>query len=661
LSVPNGKSSSMKRLGIDTGGTFTDVVSDSGEILKVPSTPSDPSEAIIAAVHRVVGLESPIHLIHGTTVATNTVLEGKWAPIGLLVNRGFRDLLTIGRQARPKLYELEPKRYPIPVQPSLVREVGGRITADGSEIEAFDEASCVHAVAELKALGVTAIAVLFLHSYRNDEHERKAQSLVLGAGLPCTRSSELNPEFREVERGFAAATNAALQRPVGTYLQRLRQGLHPATRLHVMSSDAGVLSFDEACKVPARLLLSGPAGGLVACQRYAQALGLRQVLTLDMGGTSTDVALLDGTLPLRPSLTVAGLPMRLPSLDLHTVGAGGGSLIERDAGGAVCVGPRSAGADPGPAAYGTGSGLTLTDAHLLLGHLDPAGFAGGARPLDTSAALRIANSLAKDVGMSVSDLLRGSLRIADAVMTRALRAISLERGIDPRGLSLLVFGGAGGLHGVALARSLGMGLVVVPGMAGVLSAQGLLWAAPSRSAARTVLLSHIPDALTRRHMAAPLIEDLRSRFLQDGAKESELSSHVSYDLRYSGQSFELALEERGENLAMNFHAAHQRRFGFAYPDARVELTTVRVRVEGPAPEIAFPSPTSPREKSPGVSMLRGVCDGTSLSLLRRAELSVGERISGPAIVVDATSTVLLDERSCATVHPTGCLLIEVKP
>jgi len=452
--------------------------------------------------------------------------------------------------------------------------------------------------------------------------------------------------------------NAGLRPPVGRYLARLTASLGERVDVRVMTSEGGLLAPGEVAEEPARLLVSGPAGGLVAARVWGEAVGSPRVVTLDMGGTSTDVAWIDGELPRTPELEIAGVSIRLPSLEIHTVGAGGGSIVRLDRGGALTVGPESAGADPGPAAYGSGTELTVTDAHLLLGHIDPAAFAAGASELDLGRAERVARKLAKRAGLSLARLCQGVLQLADLSMTRALRVISLERGRDPRDASLLVFGGAGGLHGCALARALGMRKVIVPPNAGVLSAQGLLWAPPARTAGRSVLLDHVPSTAARRRLAKPLIERLRAQLRETGCPARDLAATVFLDLRYRGQSFELELPESADPVG-GFHDAHRRRFGFADGTREVELVGVRVRVAMRASTPALPSLGRGRGTPQETGRIKGVAARSGIAVFDRGTLRAGQRIVGPALVTDGTSTLRIDASSVARVHATGALLVDV--
>lgn len=648
-----------RTLAIDTGGTFTDAVRDDGAVLKVASAPHDPARAIADAATKLAP-DGKVALRHGTTVATNATLEGKLAPVGLIVNAGFRDVLEIGRQARPELYDPEPRRPRLPTSPRLIAEVPGRMGAGGEVLEPFDAEACRRAGRRLKRAGARSIAVVLLHAYANPDHEDIAADALAGLGLPVTTSARLNPEFREVERGLCALVNAGLRPVVGEYLERLRVALTGRFDVRVMTSEGGLLSPEEVSEEPARLLVSGPAGGLVAARAWGAAVGEPRVVTLDMGGTSTDVAWIDGELPRVSELRVAGHTIRLPSLEIHTVGAGGGSLVRLDRGGALTVGPESAGADPGPAAYGVSDEATVTDANLLLGRMDPGFFTLGRDGLDLGRAERAAQRLARRAGLTTRRLCEGIVRLADVAMTRALRVISLERGRDPRDAALMVFGGAGGLHGVALARALGMRRVIVPPNQGVLSAQGLLWAPPARTLSRSVLLDGVPSSAERRRLTKPLKDRLRALLRGSGVRAKDLLTSVALDLRYRGQSFELEVPEGADPVAA-FHELHRRRFGFADPDRGVDLIAVRVRVE------ATVAPPTMRTLGRGggsrqpCGRVKSVTQRASIPVHDRSDLRAGYTITGPALVAERTGTVWLDAGASARVHRTGALLVEVKP
>jgi N-methylhydantoinase A/oxoprolinase/acetone carboxylase beta subunit len=547
-------------IGADTGGTFTDCVDATGRIAKVPSTPDDPARALGAGLAALGG--RPDVLAHGTTVATNALLEGTLARVALVTTAGFADVIEIARQTRPALYDVFADR-PVPLVARADRlEVRGRLAADGSELEALD-ATDVPPVPD----GVGAVAVCLLHADLDGRHECIVEDVLRGRGLDVTRSSAVSPEMREYERTVTTVVNAGLRPVCGPYLRRLRD---LAATVYIMGSGGGLLDVDTAADLPAALLLSGPAGGVRAAALAAVAAGFPDAVTFDMGGTSTDVALVLGGAPSPAGVrTVAGYPIRLPALDIHTIGAGGGSIAALDLGGALVVGPGSAGAIPGPACYGhDGTQPTVTDADLLLGRLPTA--LPGLGTLDVAAAEAACTRAGVDPD--------GIVRVVDAHMVRAVRAVTVERGVDPRRLALVAFGGAGPLHACAVASALGMTAVVVPPRAGVLSAVGLLRAPRTRelvaSWARPVDHHGLDDA--RRALAERALAAL-------GRAASDATVTTSVDCRYRGQGHELTVDDPAA-----FHAAHERRNGYAEPSSPVEVVALRARAE--APPLAGPLP-----------------------------------------------------------------------
>lgn len=648
----------MNRLGVDAGGTFTDVVTGEGSARKLASRPDDPSLAVLAAVRSAAPAE-PLEVVHGTTVATNALLENRAAPVGVLLNRGFRDLLAIGRQQRPDLYALEPRKPPLPTSRELWREVPGRMGAGGEVLEPVDPGAALRAARSLRGRGARALAVVLLHAYAGPGEEQRIARALEPLGLPVSASSAIDPQFREFERAVTTVVNAGLRPVVAGYLERLEKRLGSSVRVRIMTSEGGLLPPAAAAREPARLLVSGPAAGLVAARAVGRAAGASGVLSLDMGGTSTDVALSGEEPPLVPGLEVAGLPVRLPALDIHTVGAGGGSLVGTDAGGALKVGPESAGADPGPAAYGRADRLTVTDAHLLLGHLVPELFAGGGVELHTGHAETVARRTARRLGIGYRDLLRGVVWLADLSMSRALRVITLERGHDPRDDLLVAFGGAGGLHAASLARNLGMKRMLTPRDAGVLSAHGLLWSPPARTRSRSLLLDHLPGAAARRRLLAPMVRELKATLREEGHAAGSLEVTPRLDLRYRGQSYELTVPATGDP-ARAFARLHAARYGFSEPDRPVELVglrvTVRVRQADPVPA-AYPRRRAGRLLPAG--RVRPVGGGAALPWYQAGDLAAGDAITGPALVAGPTGTALLDARCRGRVHPRAGLLVEV--
>jgi N-methylhydantoinase A/oxoprolinase/acetone carboxylase beta subunit len=563
------------RVGVDTGGTFTDLVADDGRVVKLPSTPDDPSRAIAAAVEQL-GAGRPAILAHGTTVATNALLERRGAAVTLVTNDGFTDVVEIARQDRPSLYD----QYADRPEPLLPRErrigVRGRIGARGEVIEELDPA----AVPDVPD-GTEAVAVCLLHADLNPAHEALVAAELRHRGFDVSASHEVSPEFREYERTVTTVANAYLRPVCRAYLERLHEC---AEQVYTMSSAGGLLRLDEAGRVPVALVLSGPAGGARAGAAVAEACGWSEAITFDMGGTSTDVCLVAGGVPA-PSAErrVGGLPIRMPSLDIHTIGAGGGSVAAVDVGGALTVGPRSAGARPGPACYGLGGQEpTVTDANLLTGHLPAGSVLPGLGALDAEAA-RAAHERA---GIDPA----GVIDVVNANMEQALRAVSVERGVDPRGLALVAFGGAGPLHACALAEALDMAAVLVPPRAGVLSAVGLLCAPPQRDAVRSwpggTDLTGLDEA------AASLAEEAV------GSLGGQAVVQVSFDCRYLGQSHELTVADPA-----GFHAEHERCNGYAREHWPVEVTAIRASAKLPAPLAIDDLPVPARDVVTGPGVL----------------------------------------------------------
>ncbi len=666
-------------IGIDIGGTFTDLVvlgADGPRIYKFPTTPADPAQGVVAALGDLIRRgeiqpETVDRIAHGSTVATNAVLEGKFARTALVTTKGFRDVLEIGRQNRPELYDLFFTR-PAPLVPRELRfEIRERVGAEGAVVRPLERAEVEALVPALRAAGVQAVAVSFLFSFLHPDHEREAGEVLGQLGVPVTLSSDLLPEFREYERTSTAVLNAALRPVVGGYLSALERGsseLGLPGQWLVMQSSGAIAHAATAEREPVRILLSGPAGGVEGARQVGLRSGFRDLITLDMGGTSCDVALVQGgTAGRTVGGSVGGHPVALPSADIHTIGAGGGSLARLDPGGALGVGPESAGADPGPACYGRGgTEPTVTDAHLVLGHLLPDFPLGGLPRLDLGAAREAVGRIAQPLGTSVEGAALGILEVADAAMERAIRVISVERGHDPRGFVLLAFGGAGPLHAVSLARRLGIPKVLVPPTAGVLSALGLLLAEVGSEASQGVVrpLRSLPEGALARALSEI---EAKARTGLAGQWGAVRFAGVAA-LRYAGQAHELDVPlpdgEVGpgwvEGLERAFHAAHARRYGHAAPEEPVELVALRVRASVPAPKIPVRPAFAP---APGH---RGMCEvwfdrtgAVATRLVHRADLAFGAEVAGPAIVLGPDATALLPPGSRATVDDHGVLVVEV--
>ncbi|QQO53679.1 MAG: hydantoinase/oxoprolinase family protein [Thiohalocapsa sp. PB-PSB1] len=646
----------MTLLGIDTGGTFTDfVLWQNGHMRthKLLSTPDAPERAILQGVAEL-GLEpAGLLVIHGSTVATNAVLEGKGARTAYITNRGFADLLTIGRQARASLYDLQPPARPAPVPAALCIETGGRYRADGTLLEPLSANDLVDLRAKLLRLAPQSVAINLLFSYLDDSAER-AIADALPAGLFIARSSQVLPLIGEYERGIATWLNARVGPVVEGYIKRLQQEL-PGARLAVMQSSGETVAADQIAGQAVRLLLSGPAGGLVGAGFVARSAGIGRLLTFDMGGTSTDVALVDGAPRLTTEGRVADWPVAVPMVDMHTIGAGGGSIARMDAGGALLVGPESAGAHPGPVCYNRGGRQpTVTDANLVLGRLRPEAFLGGRMRLDPNAARLALERLGTELGLSGHDLAEqaalGVVAVANERMAQALRVISVQRGVDPRSAHLCSFGGAGGLHVCALAEALGMTRALVPERAGVLSALGMLVTPPGRLLTRTWLglLSERDDA-----EVTAALDDLARQGIDalgaEGVNAEDLTRQDSLDLRYRGQSYTLNLAWQGSMATERaFSQWHRARYGHQL-DLPVELLNLRVRLTAPVHGVALSMPKpppqqqaqgGPPEPKPSIRS-RAEAASDALLVLARADLDPGRHLQGPAVILDDDATTWL--------------------
>jgi len=667
----------MVSVAIDVGGTFTDFVWLKNGVLQALklSTTIPQENAVLEGIARIG--ERPKRIVHGTTLATNALLEGKWARTALLVTQGFRDLLEIGRQNRPALYELFCER-PKPLVPrELVFPVPERLDAQGRVLRPLDEESLRTIARNLRG-AVEAVAIVFLFSFLNEGHERRAREVLREEGLrvPIAISSEVLPEMREYERACTTVLSAALQPLLDRYVRGLAKGLRERgldAPLLLMQSSGGAADPEEALKRAACLVFSGPAGGVVGAHFVGQSLGLSELITLDMGGTSTDVSVIrGGEVALAAEREVAGWPVRLPTVDVHSVGAGGGSLTWLDRSGLLRVGPESAGAWPGPACYGRGGKRpTVTDAHLLLGYLP------GDRPLP--AGLQLHPDLAKEavaplaeaLGLSWEAAAAGILRVAEAAMERAIRVMTVERGHDPRDFALLAFGGAGPLHAVALAQSLGIRRVVIPAYAGVLSALGLLVADLKHAHVRSFCAPLGEVDLARLNV---ILAEMKGQAEEALAREEvppqRWKFQMAADLRYQGQGYELTVplprwplgEEDREALAQAFHAAHRERYGFAVPEEPVELVALRLTAWGHTEKPELPELPRGGDLQAALLEVRPVFSPEGwqrCSVYRREKLFAGAEFSGPALVEGADSTAFIPRGARAFVHPQGHLLVEV--
>jgi N-methylhydantoinase A len=676
------------RVGVDTGGTFTDFVYHTGgraRIFKVPSTPDDPSRAIVEGLRRVARESGAslreLEVVHGTTVGTNALLERRGARAALVTTEGFEDVLVIGRQARASLYDLNWARPTPLVEDRLRFGVRERVGADGSVVEELTDEEVASLVRKLKRARVESIAVCLLFSFARPEHERKIERAITEAlpHVPLSVSHRILPEYREFERTSTVAINAYLQPLMGTYLERLGSHVAPR-RLRVMQSSGGSISARAAAVEPVRTILSGPAGGVVGATHEARAAGFEEIITFDMGGTSTDVALCaQGRVQLTNEANVAGLPVAVPVLDIHTVGAGGGSIARVDAGGSLRVGPQSAGAVPGPACYGRSDLPTVTDANLVLGRFGGADLLGGEFKLDEARAAGALNALAREMSeaggrvVSAIEAALGVVRVVNAGMERALRAVSVERGFDPRACALVSFGGAGGLHALELARSLRVPRVVVPREPGALSALGCLRADVLKSLSRTLML----EVGARTNVAArgsageieraftALEREARAALKREGFADARQRHARTIAARYRGQSFELEIPwSGGRRLVKRFHAEHEARYGYAQTANSIEVVSARLLSAGLVEELkeerrgrarTSRSTVAPRSTA-RVYFDEGAHD---VAVYRREELNAGARLRSPCVVTEYSSTTLVPSFARASTDARRNLVIEL--
>jgi N-methylhydantoinase A/oxoprolinase/acetone carboxylase beta subunit len=557
------------RIGIDTGGTFTDfvVAHESGEMeaFKLRSNPANPASVILAGLDQI-GAGKNAEVVHGSTVATNALLERKGARTALVTTGGFEDVIQIGRQNRAQLYVLSPPPKRILAEEKLCLGVNERTYFDGTVAARPPAGELEHLAARLKRLSVESVAISFLHSYANHENERATAAALRKTGLYICCSHEICPEFREYERTTTTFLNAYVGPLMDRYLGSLENAR--AGRLWIMQSNGGVISAREARNHAVRTLLSGPAGGAIGAVEAGRRSGYERILGFDMGGTSTDISLSEGSPRETMEAYIDGLPVRVPMLDIQTVGAGGGSIARVDVGGLLRVGPQSAGADPGPACYGKGTDATVTDAHVVLGRIRPDEFLGGSMPLDFDRAALAIDRIATALKMSRRAAAEGILKIANANMERLIRAVSVERGYDPRQFALVAFGGCGGLHACEIADDLGIATVIVPQHAGVLSALGMLEADRMRDYSAGMLGRTDIDKQFR---------ELEKRARKD-LKQAVLTRFA--DIRYAGQSYELTIP-----WGSSFHDAHQKMYGYADRARSTEVVAIRVRAIEAVPRL----------------------------------------------------------------------------
>ena len=656
-------------VGVDTGGTFTDFIYWDGKewkVLKIPSTPDNPAEAVLKGLEELRKGETPLDIVHGSTVATNALLERKGARTALITNKNFEDVLIIGRQNRERLYDLHYRR-PTPLVPEELRfGLDCRIDYKGEELKPIDPEELKRLTEELIKKKVESVAVCFLHAYANPKHEKEVEEAIKERteGIFISLSHEILPEFREYERMSTTVVNAYVGPKMSGYLKYLKDRLRPSDVLRVMQSNGGVISVETASREAVRTILSGPAGGVMGALFIGKLTGIEKLITFDMGGTSTDVSLVDKRPKITTESKISGIPVKVPMIEIHTVGAGGGSIAYIDEGGALRVGPQSAGAKPGPICYGRGGkDITVTDANLFLGRLVPEHFLGGKMRLYPELLKEPFKELSKRAGLTPLELAEGIIRVVNSNMERAIRKISIERGYNPEEFALLSFGGAGGLHAVFLAKSLNIPKVIIPVNPGILSAIGMLMSDVVKDLSTTVMLK---ESEATPHTLEELFRALEEKLLKDMEKEGFPQEQVILerfmDLRYKGQSYELIIPY-SEDFRESFEREHERLYGYRHEGREVEIVNIRLRAVGlkdkpSLKELEF----SEKLSSDAILGEREVYingEWKKFKVLDRDKLTFGNKIDFPAIVVEYSSTTLIPEGVVGEVDRYGNLILNL--
>jgi len=661
-------------IGVDTGGTFTDLIYKKGKDVgtyKTLSTPHNPSEAVLHGLGHIVrtlGLgdeisDQNLFIVHGSTVATNAILERKGVKTALVTNANFTDVIEIGRQNRSRLYDLAYRKDKHIVPHELRFGVPGRVTSSGDIIEDFDQDAASDIIDRIKASGAESVAVCFLFSFLEPDHERQMGDMLESLDLPVSLSHEILAEFREFERTSTTVVNAYVSPIMTRYLTDLKNGVSGNT-LRIMQSNGGSISADTAMRESVRTILSGPAGGAVGALEIGHLAGFDKLITFDMGGTSTDVSLMNGHLPLTLESSISGYPVKVPMIDIHTVGAGGGSIAALDSGGSLTVGPESAGATPGPVCYGQGGEqVTVTDANLYLGRIVPERFLGGGMTLDEASARTCVEALAAKLSMKPIELAEGVLAVANTNMERAIRVISVEKGYDPREFTLFSFGGAGGMHCAELARLLGMPRVFIPVNPGILSAVGMLMADVVKDYSRTVMRQASDFSADEMDTVFSQMETQGSEELAREGVHSESVVHERYlDMRYKGQSFEIIVAFESDCVEA-FQVLHEKQYGHRNPDKPVEVVNVRLRSLGRQDKPKFEKRELVDAKLPANALIgtrQAVFGGLEYetAIIDRSRLLPGNQFSGPAIVTEYSSTIVVPPSTDVSVDPWSNLILD---
>ncbi len=666
------------KIGVDTGGTFTDIVLSVQDNLfthKVLSTPQNPADAVIKGVSEIMKMHNissyeDIAIVHGSTVATNALLEHDGAHIALITTKGFEDVIEIGRQARENIYDLCVQR-PKPLVPAKHRFGIKERTLHTGEIQTEISQNELNRLSrKLKTLDLDAIAVCFLFSYINPKNEQIVADYLHDLNIPISCSYEILPEYREYARFSTTVANAYIRPVLEKHLSTLSDSNKFPKSFHIMLSNGGCISTENFESAGINTVLSGPAGGVIGAYNIAKPAGFDRIITFDMGGTSTDVSLCDQRISMTSESTISGLPIKVPLIDIHTVGAGGGSIATVDSGGALRVGPESAGAIPGPICYGnSGKNITVTDANVFLGRISPEMFLGGTMSLSVDAIDYHLRKISDKVDITLQKTAEGILKIANATMERAIKVISVERGYDTRDFTLVSFGGAGGLHAAFLAENLGIKTVLIPPNGGLLSAYGMLFADVIKDYSQTVLWktdNRIEEL--NRHLEIGF-EALLTSAVKDMKREGfaldQLLINRSLDMRYEGQSYELCIpyHSKEKNFLPEFHAMHQQRFSYARPDAVVEVVNLRLSAIGETEKsITKKSPLSNSDPSKArIKKDQVVFDGEDhpTEFYSRESLKPGNRVNGPAVITEFSATTIVPPNFIAEVDGYGILILKM--
>ncbi len=654
-------------IGVDTGGTFTDFVYKDGDgwgVYKVLSTPSNPARAVLKGLNDLAG-EKEKKIIHGSTVATNAILERNGARTALITNKGFEDIIEIGRQNRTRLYDLEYRKEPQIVTEESRFGIHGRILQTGKELRPLDVGKIRKIGSILKALDIESVAVCFLFSYVNPSHEQSVKEILAPFNFQISLSHEILAEFREFERTSTTVINAYVSPKMQQYIGYLTDNLGAGDTFGMMQSNGGSISVETAMNESVRTILSGPAGGAVGACEIGKMAGYTKLITFDMGGTSTDVSLIDKDLSLTLESSISGYPVKVPMIDIHTVGAGGGSIAGLDEAGALKVGPESAGADPGPICYGKGNKITVTDANLYLGRLIPKHFLGGEMRLKQEIMGSCFEEIVKNTGLSAQELAEGILDVTHTAMERAIRVISVERGYDPREFTLFSFGGAGGMHAAFLARLLNIPKILLPKNPGILSAMGMLMADVIKDYSLTVMQNQKDVILSSLSEMFLKIENKGNKDLgAEGISSDRILFERYLDMRYEGQSYEIIIPFDG-NYVERFHEIHKKTYGYRNEGRDVEIVNIRLRARGIPEKPGFIKAGKIQKKRSADAVLGVrdvVFDGQLLStkIIARDKLENGNRIKGPAIVVEYSSTIVIPPFAGAYVDEYGNIIMEIK-